>query len=93
MKNLKDMINEASAKFDKKANAITWNGANPCWAVINTADYMSGSDYTAAIQICELKDLPDAGFDEESIAKLQKMNTSDTMNDNDFEGVVVVRLV
>ncbi len=93
MKNLKDMINEASAKFDKKANAITWNGTNPCWAIINTADYMGSGDAVAAVQICELKDLPDAGFDEEDIAKLQKMNTSDTMNDTDFEGVVIVRLV
>ena len=92
MKTLIESINEGSAKFDKKYNAIAWNGDKPCVAVINTADYPS-IDGNVAVQICEMDELENAGFEEEEIVKIEKMKIGDTLSEFEYDGVVVVRLI
>lgn len=91
MKNLKDTILES--KFENpQEDVIVYNGKNKCFAVINTSDYDGGTADSVAVQVVENSKLADAGFDENEIKLIRKLNVGDSETNFEMDGVVVVRM-
>lgn len=91
MKDLKDVILES--KFENpQEDVIVYNGKNKCFAIINTSDYDGGAAGSVAVQIVENSKLADAGFDENEIKLIRKLNVGDSETKFEMDGVVVVRM-
>ena len=91
MKDLKDKILES--KFENpKEDVIVYNGKNKCFAVINTSDYDGGTTGSVAVQVVENSKLTDAGFTENEIKLIRKLNVGDSETKFEMDGVVVVRM-
>ena len=79
------------ANFKKECNMLVCKSNKPCVAVINTINYQCNDD-DVAVQVCEIENLSNVGFDKDEIAKIKSLKVGDTISEFDFDGVVVVRL-
>ena len=60
------------------------------YAVINTVEY--NNDNKWAIATCRFKELPDLGFDEVEVERIEGLNVGGVLADFDYEGVMVIRI-
>ena len=100
MKDLKELISESLKDFNAPENyVVTYDGNKKCYAVIQTANYDNDNNYGefapdgVSVMLVEEKDLGTlAGFENDEIKLIKKLQVGQSETKFSITGVVVVRL-
>ena len=69
---------------------MKYTGDTRTFVVINTTEY--NNDGRWCIQTAGFADLPELGFDEEAVKRIEQIGVGSMLDDFDFYGVIVIRI-
>lgn len=68
----------------------TIEGDTRVYTVINTTEYNADTQWS--VKTAGINELPDLGFDDDEVARIDRLTVGEITKEFDFQGVIVIRV-